>query len=50
MKATWTCPECGERVPIDVVVIPVGSTLDVSLPDSAAADAFAHAWTHMEPS
>jgi hypothetical protein len=49
-RAMWTCSECGEKVPIDVAFAAAGSTVTVSLPETALADAFAHAWTHRERS
>ena len=48
----WTCPECGEKVPVAVTVKGVvddgHAAIQVSVPETALADAFAHAWTHME--
>lgn len=55
LEPTWTCPECGAKVPIAVVVksgvVEEGlAAVRVTVPRTALADAFAHAWTHMESS
>lgn len=47
-ETTWTCPECGERIPVPFNVNGRGKTLQVSITETAVADAVAHAWTHTE--
>lgn len=48
----WNCPECGERVPIvlDALTGVDGSRIKVRVrvPDAALAEAFAHAWSHLD--
>jgi hypothetical protein len=56
ISTTWTCPECGERIPVhlDALVGTDGTArssrikIRVKLPDAALADAFTHAWSHRE--
>lgn len=52
LTTTWTCPACGEQVPIhlDALTGIDGSRIKtrVRVPQTALADAFAHAWIHRE--
>ena len=54
MRASWKCPECGERVPIYFGMKTASAADDnyfkfrVNLKDENLADVFAHAWTHTE--
>lgn len=51
LKTSWACPECGERVPVNLEAL-TGTDggarvkIRVIVPGAALADAFAHAWTH----
>lgn len=50
LTTSWTCPDCGERVPIrlDALTGVDGSRIKIRVltSDTSLADVFAHAWTH----
>lgn len=52
MTSNWICPECGEAIPIHLDALSGidGSRIKVRVrvPETALADAFAHAWAHRE--